>query len=207
MQNLWKKIDAAQQKVPSELCLPDDECYYAREYTSGAGFGVSLCNDLIQNFKKSPDKRGTDQWQYKENSIRRFAKELASLFTKDKQYTVCTILTSKRRGSPNYDDRFDQVIAELKGHHPSIIYEEPIELIDDSKSASREGGPRDASSIIKSYRWTGFKNGIPPLVIVLDDVITTGGHFKASKQVIHAHHPEIRVIGVFWAMTVREGFQ
>lgn len=56
------KIDA--------LTLPDhhyldaqDICYYAGEYTAGEGHAYSETNQLILNFKKSVDKRGTAQWQ------------------------------------------------------------------------------------------------------------------------------------------------
>ncbi|OOF56071.1 hypothetical protein BKL49_10880 [Rodentibacter myodis] len=38
-------------------------------------------------------------------------------------------------------------------------------------------------------------------IILVDDVLTTGSHFKAIKSMIKAERPDIKVIGLFIAKT------
>ena len=59
-----------------DLARPDhfyltaaDDCYFLGEYTARKGYAFSATNQLVLNFKKSMDKRGTAQWRYKEQAI------------------------------------------------------------------------------------------------------------------------------------------
>src|SRR6516225_5955849 len=49
---------------------PEDACYFLGEYSARKGYAFSATNQLIFNFKKSLDKRGTSQWTYKGIAIR-----------------------------------------------------------------------------------------------------------------------------------------
>jgi predicted amidophosphoribosyltransferase len=40
-------------------------------------------------------------------------------------------------------------------------------------------------------------------IIVVDDVLTSGAHFKAAKRMIQEKIPGAFVIGLFWARAVR----
>ena len=199
MAKLWKKIDQA-QSIPVKLNLEKDICFYAREYISRGDYASSECNQLVQNFKKSPDKIDTPQWKHKLHAIKKFASELEMAFA-NKSYTISFIPTSKKRGSKDYDDRFDRLISIICKSCPNLIYEEPIEIEDDCHSASKQGGSRDSKEIYKTYIWKGFHN-IPEKLIVIDDVVTTGGHFLAYKKMILENCPDIEVIGLFWGMTI-----
>jgi hypothetical protein len=48
---------------------PEDNCYFLGEYTARKGFAFSATNQLVLNFKKSMDKRGTPEWWYKDRAI------------------------------------------------------------------------------------------------------------------------------------------
>ena len=63
------KIDDLTRPDHSYL-TPEDACYFLGEYTARKGYAFSATNHLIQNFKKSLDKRGTAQWNYKGVAIR-----------------------------------------------------------------------------------------------------------------------------------------
>ena len=39
----------------------------------------------------------------------------------------------------------------------------------------------------------------PRLVAVVDDLLTTGAHFRAAKSILSARFPEIAVVGMFIA--------
>jgi predicted amidophosphoribosyltransferase len=44
----------------------------------------------------------------------------------------------------------------------------------------------------------------PTKIVIFDDVLTTGSHFKACKQLIEKAFPSVPVIGLFLARCVRE---
>ncbi|ANH73089.1 putative shosT [Ralstonia insidiosa] len=114
------KIDA--------LTLPDhhyldaqDICYYAGEYTAGEGHAYSETNQLILNFKKSVDKRGTAQWQYKERAILQAAAIFRAAIKADAEITFVPIPPSKVKSDPLYDDRMLQLLqAVCRGRHTDI---------------------------------------------------------------------------------------
>ena len=98
------KIDA--------LTLPDhhyldaqDICFYASEYTAGEGHAYSNTNQLIHNFKKTMDKRGTAQWQYKERAIQQATNIFRAAIKPDAKITFVPVPPSKAKNDPLYDDR------------------------------------------------------------------------------------------------------
>lgn len=46
--------------------------------------------------------------------------------------------------------------------------------------------------------------GVRNNIVIFDDVLTAGSHFKAMKSVIRQHLPDKAIIGVFIARTARE---
>ena len=42
---------------------PGDRCFYMGEYVAKRGYTGSPTNNLISNFKKSPDVRGKPEWK------------------------------------------------------------------------------------------------------------------------------------------------
>jgi predicted amidophosphoribosyltransferase len=43
---------------------------------------------------------------------------------------------------------------------------------------------------------------VPSLIAVVDDVLTTGAHFKAMKRILIETFPDVSVVGVFLARRV-----
>lgn len=201
MSGFWKKIEKiGLQSFPCRL-EDTDICYYAREYIPGGGYAASEANDLVQNFKKPMDRQGRSEWRYKDIAIRRFAADLSQL-----DFTGCVVTSvpsSKCKTDPMYDDRMEKTFSYLKEHHPTVVIEHPFELRA-TVTAAHLGGTRDADSFYRQLNWVGFSNRTTLVsnVVVVDDVITSGGHFKACKRSILEHHPNASVFGVFWARSV-----
>ena len=42
----------------------------------------------------------------------------------------------------------------------------------------------------------------PTHIAVVDDVITSGAHFRAAKDLLAERFPEAQIIGIFWARAV-----
>jgi predicted amidophosphoribosyltransferase len=43
---------------------------------------------------------------------------------------------------------------------------------------------------------------LPSSVAIVDDVLTTGAHFKAMKRILMERFPEARIVGLFLARRV-----
>lgn len=196
---VWKKIERiGVENFP--LYLEDsDSCFYARDYISRGGYGASETNDLVNNFKKSPDRKGRPEWKYKEQAIRRFAKELAFISNIEIFYVTC-VPSSKARTSPDYDSRLEDTIQCLKQLKSGVSIGFPLSF-KTTMQAAHSGGSRNVEEIYANLEWTGIPDGITDIIIV-DDVITTGAHYKACKKLILDHIPNANVQGLFWARTV-----
>ena len=79
------------------------------------GYKFSEANNLILNFKKSPDREGRPEWQYKEQAIEKIAEAfLRSLRTEWlRSVTLVPIPPSRAKGSPQYDDRMLRMLGRL----------------------------------------------------------------------------------------------
>ena len=192
------KIDA--------LTLPDhhyldaqDICYYAGEYTAGEGHAHSETNQLIHNFKKSVDKRGTPQWQYKERAILQAAAIFRAAIKADAAITFVPIPPSKAKSDPLYDDRMLQLLqAVCKGRHTDIreLVVQRQSLVAAHLSDTRQ----TLDELVANYRLDeSVAVPAPGIIFVVDDVLTTGCHFKAMKHVLERRFPEARIVGLFIA--------
>ncbi len=193
----WRKCDISTK--PCYIDLSIDECYYLREYV-GIGYTGSDSNQLIINFKIPIKDRETHRWYYKKKAIEKFAAELNRLLAG----SVCIIPmpTSCPKSDPQYDSRLVDTIRELQKYKPGIRCEDIIETRVKIPSASKDGGPRDPKILATYYCLRKPENALPSIVVLLDDVITTGGHFKACKSLLRMAHPNVNFIGVFWARRV-----
>ena len=41
-------------------------------------------------------------------------------------------------------------------------------------------------------------------IVLIDDVITSGAHFAACKRKIRTNYPNMDIVGVFWAKSIRQ---
>jgi hypothetical protein len=196
MPSLWRKLDVSQD-LPVFI-LQEDEVYYAREYISKGGFKSSEANQLIMNLKKPVSRRGQRDWYYKEQAIDRFAKELAGALKENT--VICAIPSSKCLTDLEYDSRLDDTLAAAKRYKASLLVEQPF-VVDATSVAVHAGGSRRPDEIYRHLVWKGFSREVEQVLLV-DDVLTTGSHFRACKRIILEHCPNTKVAGVFWAKTV-----
>jgi orotate phosphoribosyltransferase len=47
-----------------------------------------------------------------------------------------------------------------------------------------------------------YANPAPEKIVVFDDVLTGGSHFKAMKIVLRQRYPEVDIIGLFLARSI-----
>lgn len=180
---------------------PQDECYYFYDYTAGEGYAHSPGNSLISNLKKPVERRGRVEYRFKEQAIRTSAQILHSAFLQAPAIMAMTTLVpvppSRERGDPGYDDRVMQIVSQaVQG-----VQAEVMELVTQQGSYAAShlqgsGGRMKPDQLRSLYRVIGAPR---PVVILVDDVLTTGSHFVACRDVILAAYPTTRVIGFFVA--------
>lgn len=188
------------RNFPRYIDPSNDECFYRREYYPRRGFLFCETNQLIKNFKHNVKKR-PDLEKHKISSINIFAEELSLFFAGKEAYYLSFVPPSKCKIDGLYDDRLEKTLLRLKELRNNIVIEQPVSL-KKSRRASHMGGPRIIDEIIDNYQWDGFKNKKIRNLYIIDDIITTGSHYKAFKKIIMKYDLNIEVTGLFWAYAV-----
>ena len=190
----------------------DDVCLFLGEYTARAGFSHSATNKLIINFKKPMDRRGRDEWRYKAINITAAANALFNaLNTYDlRQVSFVPVPPSKMRADPMYDDRIMSMLGQLSGlfqaskGYPLDIREVVSQRI--STAAAHDGGPRPTPDALAQNYEVDHQAlaGLAPQILICDDVLTTGSHYRAMCEVLRPHLPGSHFAGLFLARRVPE---
>ncbi|CUJ75422.1 Uncharacterised protein [Achromobacter xylosoxidans] len=192
------KIDAL--TLGDHFYLDDqDVCYYAGEYTAGEGHAYSETNQLIHNFKKTMDKRGTPQWVYKERAIVQAANMLRAAIKPEARLTFVPVPPSKAKTDPLYDDRMVRLLqAVCAGRHTDI--RELVVQVQSAHAAHLAQQRPTPDELVANYRLDeNLAEPEPTNIFVVDDVLTTGCHFKAVKRLLAQRFPQARITGLFLA--------
>jgi hypothetical protein len=188
---------------PDHFYLDDsDTCAYFGTYTPRAGFAHSYTNQIISNLKKSPAVRNTGQWQWKQRAIANVGAAIAQNVNTNswQSTTFVPIPPSKRRDSPEYDDRMHRVALAM-GHGADVREVLYTAIEREARHTKTDRRDRDAlrASLAIDTRFVGNPR---KQVVLLDDVLTTGCSFKVCKEMISEIWPESSIIGVFVARRV-----
>lgn len=195
-----RKIDALER--PDHYYLTEsDDCYYLMEYTSGRGYEYSKTNQLISNFKKTMDRKGRAEWKYKTRAIREASGYFQNVFDGDylEEVTLVPIPPSKAKEDPMYDDRMLKMLELLCTDLDSDIRE--IITLSETIRASHETDDRPPPEELMEYFQIdqSLCNNVPNKILLFDDMVTTGSHFKACKQMLLEQFPDVEIIGIFIA--------
>lgn len=197
------KVDAL---APDHWHLDEsDECFFFGEYTAREDYQFSPTNQLIFNLKKSVERRDRPEWWYKEQAIDTVAKAFRQAIKPEAldRITFVPIPPSKAKTDPLYDDRMTQVLLSIRPNPPLDVRE----LIVQRKSTQAVHGadvrptPQEVEA---GYVLDADLAKMPPrdFIFVVDDVLTTGAHFRAVKAVLWKQFPKIPVVGLFVARRV-----
>lgn len=196
------RIDALTRAQHRYLLREDEVCYFV-EYKARQGYTYGPVNQLITNFKCDVDHRGTPRWASKVNAINLVAQGIAECMNPRalQGTTFVPVPPSKTRDDPAYDDRCVEALraaTRFTGH--AIDVRELVVQVE-STPASHESDDRlHAEDLIAIYRIDEALAAPPPTdIVVFDDVLTTGSHFKAMQHVLKARFPDVAVRGLFIA--------
>lgn len=181
--------------------LKEHDCWVGArgEYISGADYREPM-NSLILDFKKSPLKKHKGWEYYRERAIKQFKEDIESLLGSYPKIVLTAVPESRRRGDPEYTQRFEDLFQEILRSHPKWIVEWPVEIKETTES-SHNSGQRDPDLLRENYIWKGFEHGEPEVLHIFDDIITTGAHLRAVSDFLRSHNYKGKIIGVCWAKT------
>lgn len=191
---------------PDHYWLTDyDRCYFLGEYTARQGYGYSPTNQLIWNFKKTLDRRGKPEWQYKEQAIRQAAAGFReALGEEPPPWVFVPVPPSKARSDPLHDDRVTRMLRAIWPDRSLDIRE----MIVQSESTETAHGSDDRPTpdeIEARYRIDqSLTTPEPAVIAIVDDVLTTGAHFRAASAILAAQLPDAQVLGLFLARRAPE---
>lgn len=185
----------------------EDNIIYLGLYYSGEGYRGEG-NSLILNLKKPVDRRGSDEWQYKQDAINFVAQKITEVMDdvsseKGRWYWI-PIPPSKLEGNPMFDDRINQILelAQSNCSNQNNIVANVIKQNSDREASSTSGNTRNVDTLRANYTMLSIPSSYDPFIdeiIVFDDMLTTGCHFKAAQKLILDSYPNARVNGVFIA--------
>ena len=180
----------------------NDICLYLCEYAAGEGYQHSYINQQIFNFKKPMSERNRPGWRYKESAIRNIATAFMRAFGDFNlsNWTFVPVPPSKMHSDIEHDDRLMRMLCHMQPQ------QDVRELICQTQSVqpSHRGGPRSPPDLLaRLYRIDGtLSDPAPGNVFVVDDILTTGAHFKAVQTVLQNRFPEAGIVGLFVARAV-----
>ena len=195
-----------------EISRPDhhwltenDRCYFLGEYTARQGYGHSPTNQLIWNYKKTLDRRDRPEWRYKKRAIREAAALFRNALGDDPPpWAFLPVPPSKARNHPLHDDRVTQMLRAIWPDKNPDIREMIVQS--ESTSAAHESSERPTPLDIESrYEIeTALTNPEPKCIAIVDDVLTTGAHFRAAHAILEVRFPGVQIVGLFLARRVPE---
>ena len=206
------KIDDAIIAQHKELD-PTDKCYYLFDYFPRQGFTAGLGNDIIINLKKDVSKINKREYTHKIEAMENIANILANIFSPINiiKYTFVPIPPSKCKTDPLYDDRMCHILrllSEIMLHKHKIEIDVRELLVQNmSYESAHTSSSRPEIKYYKSIYEVNKAESIPhpKNIILFDDVITHGAHFKAAQQLLREYYQQDinMIIGIFIARTVR----
>ncbi|MBO0662816.1 hypothetical protein LQ948_09400 [Jiella sp. MQZ9-1] len=118
--------------------------------------------------------------------------------------TLVPVPPSKAKTDPLYDDRLVRMLRGIPAPRPLDIRELIVQLqsMDAAHDADVRPTPDDiAAGYHVDERLT---QPAPSTIAIFDDVMTTGAHYVAARQVLAALFPQATIFGFFIARRVPE---
>jgi DNA protecting protein DprA len=191
------------------------KCFYWRKFfikKEGVekNYASSDTNQLITNFKIAPTVENKKRIYYKNQAILQIAEELSSILIKPTQSSdflkntvFVPIPPSKSKSDPAYDDRNVSVLKSIKNNYPDLRIEEWIIQKTSVEADHTTTSRKDVSTLIENYALNIHSAAeAPKLIIIFDDVITAGRHFKAAQHLLARQFSTSTIYGLFVARSI-----
>ena len=191
--------------VSQHFCLRAPvRCWYVWEYDARCRYDASPANDLIANLKIRPSevRRSRARQHYKTAAIEYAATALRRLVPSgyaESDATFVPVPGSKKTGDTEHDDRMVRVLQHAFAGRGADV-RSMVELRQ-STAADHEGAERlSYEELLAVSSLNDLSRSRPrPIVVVVDDVLNSGKHFRVAQTLINTRFPHVKVRGLFLA--------
>jgi hypothetical protein len=205
-EKLWK-ID--ESTIGKHFSLREgDQCFYIWEYTANKRYDFSPTNQLISNLKIKPGQIAiaSGRNHYKQQAINHAANALRRLMPQSYVETHATFVPvpgSKAAGDPEHDDRLVKVLQRAFQGWTT----DARQMLELTESTPADHETNDRLTYDELLGITRLNNPsermVKPVVVIVDDVLNSGKHFKVAQTLITAAYPNVEIRGLFFARCVR----
>lgn len=191
----------------------EDACFHWRIYNSNRVFKDVSRNKIIWDFKITPEdiKKYPNFAKLKKKAIDALAHEMAAIFNTPERkaslqsYVWVLMPSSKAKDDPNHDDRLMQLLRRVESLldinlHLCEPFSLQKSLASSHKSTGSERLTLDELKHLYQFDQAALPEN-PSQIIVFDDVLTKGTHFKAIKQKLISVYGDINIVGLFICQT------
>ncbi|CAI9673399.1 hypothetical protein [Elizabethkingia anophelis] len=193
------KLDELTFHYHSYLVKDNDDCFYFYDDYLPSVYD-NPTNSLIANYKKKINVQPY-LMRYKDEAIKKVANMIRYNFENVvNNYTLIPIPPSKQSDHEEYDDRNTKTLKLAFGNKQNIEIKEYI--ITSLSHDSFHNSSTDRKSPDELYEHLDVDEREKPTnkdIILFDDLLTTGCHFKACQKLILEKIPEAKVRGLFIA--------
>jgi hypothetical protein len=179
---------------------PNDECYFCWDYVVKGSYIDYDVNDFMHNFEIPINWPDPWRLRHKTKAISFAARALQSLIPADLQASMFVpIPPSKIKGDPAHDDRLTRTLRSMVPPLPDVR-----ELIlQNENTVSKEKGvtPDQRAANYRINEECAAPD--PTHIVLVDDVLTTGSHFKGAMMVLQQKYPGVPTVGLFLARATR----
>jgi hypothetical protein len=189
----------------------DDRCYFFADFFSGKGWRGGATNQLVKNFKRPPEEIRTSVKAqqllfYKDKAINEIAAALLKALGPAgvAQRTFVPIPPSKTPDHPDYCDRLEKTLrrsfatcnADIR-----LLLRQTASTEPDHRSGEGRMSYEDLLAITELDK----AQLSPPLraeLVLFDDVLTSGKHYKVARTRIRELFPDVPLLGLFVARSI-----
>jgi hypothetical protein len=198
------RLDEASRADHIYLCA-SDRCAFLAQYCSGSGgdSGNGSCHQLIRNFKCEPARARSDprRGRYKQRAIATLSSWLRHAVPRRvaESCTWVPIPPSQQAEDPDFDDRLVHTLQlAFEGYDVDVR-----RLLYQTRSTPRDHTGRARLSeqalfdILRVDKDQLMLQAIRARVVLFDDVLTSGKHFKCCERRLREILPDAPLAGLF----------
>ena len=203
-------VDVALLPEHSQLTA-QDECGFLWEYVPHRPADWTAANQFIRDLKLEPSQlaRAPARLRYKHAAIAHAGRALRRVLPREWRAgaTFVPMPCSKAQGGCDHDDRMLRVLRCAFAGSGTEVHEllrMGHSLRADHVSPVRCSAARLRRALCLDEVRDGVARYAPrPLIILVDDVLNSGKHYRVASRMIRERWPDVRVRGVFLARCAR----
>jgi hypothetical protein len=178
----------------------DDECFFLWERVSGGRFNEYPTNDLISNIQIPTSCRGQNRWYWKGNAINYAARAMSELIPAPlREATFVPIPPSLTAEHPDHDTRMHDL---LRAVWPTLHdIRELVLTIEDRPQKEKNISPEERAANYCINEDVAYPE--PTEIVIVDDVLAGGSHFKGMKIRLRNRFPGVQIYGLFLSRAIR----